>query len=80
MVAVIRDEQTVEIPYGELVIGDLIILTNKQIMPADVRILKIESEEIIIDNSIYTGNTQYIKLKDEQSPVDIFYLDANNMI
>jgi len=46
MVSVLRDENTVEIPYTELVIGDLLLITENLRLPADVRLMKIHSEDL----------------------------------
>lgn len=52
---VIRDGRTMRIPFEELVVGDIVIVEQGQLVPADMRI--IESNDLKIDECSVTGES-----------------------
>jgi len=56
---VVRDAVQVEVPAGEVVLGDLVVLGEGDIVPADARV--IECAALVVDESALTG---------ESAPVD----------
>lgn len=52
---VVREGETTTVPADEIVPGDLIVLSEGDIVPADCRI--IESEDVEVDNSSLTGES-----------------------
>lgn len=56
---VIRDGRTMRIPFEELVVGDIVIVEQGQLVPADMRI--IESNDLKIDECSVTEKALYPK-------------------
>lgn len=52
---VLREGKQSEIPVSEIVVGDVIILTEGDIVPADARLF--ESSGLLVDESILTGES-----------------------
>ncbi|MFW6014262.1 MAG: cation-translocating P-type ATPase [Candidatus Nanoarchaeia archaeon] len=57
-IEVIRDNEKTEIPTEDLVIGDIVCLKRGDIVPADLRLIKVEGLEI--DESHLTGESLYV--------------------
>ncbi len=53
-----RNNEKVEIPTEELVVGDIVYLKRGDIVPADLRLIKVEGLEI--DESHLTGESEYV--------------------
>lgn len=62
MINVIRSSQNVAIPAEELVVGDIILVNVGDWIPADA--VLIESNELAIDESMLSGETESIKMGD----------------
>ena len=60
-VKVIRDGSVVEIPKDELVVGDIVILSTGDEIPADINLL--ESAELKVDESTMTGESVAVSKK-----------------
>ena len=56
---VIRNETKIEIPSNEITIGDVILLSAGDIIPADVRVL--EAKDLYITQSSLTGESDSVK-------------------
>ena len=56
---VIRNGKKVKIPFRELVIGDIVVLSAGDMIPADLRI--IESKDLYVGQSSLTGESDAIK-------------------
>ena len=54
-VNVLRDGKKRVIDGYDIVIGDVVFLNERQVIPADMRVIK-ASEEFMVDNRIITGN------------------------
>jgi Ca2+-transporting ATPase len=78
---VIRDGMKVDIPTKEVVIGDLLILTQGDRIPADGRI--IQSSNLEVNESSLTGESEPQKKMEKGLPLSksqISVADRNNMI
>jgi P-type Ca2+ transporter type 2C len=54
-VSVFRNEKLVSLPVGELVVGDVLWLTEGQTVPADGRLL--QANDCSVDESVLTGES-----------------------
>lgn len=52
---VLRSHRKQEVPLSDVVIGDVILLSAGDIIPADVRVL--ETQELMVDQSVLTGES-----------------------
>ncbi len=52
---VVRDDDVVELPAADVVLGDVLLLSSGDKVPADVRLL--ESAGVLVDESILTGES-----------------------
>lgn len=73
-----RDNNIIEIPTEELVIGDIIILKNGDYVPADARI--INSASLQVDESPLTGESVPIDKENCIIKNDVSLSERNNMI
>ncbi len=73
---VIRDGKEKEICSNEIVPGDLLILRSGEKIPADCIIL--EEKELLVDESVLTGESKEIKKKPAKSEKD--YSDENTVL
>ena len=67
MTNVLRDGQRQEIPTGEIVVGDIILLSEGVRVPADIRLL--ESYGLVVNEAPLTGESLPIQ-KDAKAAVD----------
>lgn len=69
---VIRNETKIKIPLNEITIGDVILLSAGDIIPADVRVL--EAKDLYITQSSLTGESDSVKKSSstELSSIDEF--------
>lgn len=75
---VLRDGKEMELPSGELVLGDLVLLESGNRVPADLRLF--ESHSLKIDESGLTGESQPIdKTTDPLTDADAVLGDRTNM-
>ena len=65
---VIRNGQKMKIPFRELVIGDTVVLSAGDMIPADLRI--IESKDLYVGQSSLTGESDAIKKLENTEFVD----------
>ena len=65
---VIRNGQKMKIPFRELVIGDTVVLSSGDMIPADLRI--IESKDLYVGQSSLTGESDAIKKLENTEFVD----------
>ena len=66
---VIRNGQKVKIPFKDLVLGDTVVLSAGDMIPADIRI--IESKDLYVGQSTLTGESDAIKkIENTELPVD----------
>lgn len=66
---VIRDGKKVQIPIKELVIGDIVVLSAGDMIPADLRV--IESKDLYVGQSSLTGESDSVKkLVDSEFSLD----------
>ncbi|BGO93948.1 hypothetical protein NBRC10512v2_006268 [Rhodotorula toruloides] len=73
---VLRDGQPREIPSSDLVVGDVVILSTGQKVPADMRIIK-ASNDLKFDRAVLTGESEEVAgavTTDEQN-----FLEARNI-
>ncbi|MCP3852061.1 MAG: cation-transporting P-type ATPase [Gammaproteobacteria bacterium] len=75
---VIRDGKKVVIDSKELVVGDIVILSSGDKVPADMRILKLN--EIQIDESSLTGESVSIQKESDILTADTLLADRKNML
>ena len=74
---VLRDKETSEIPAKELVPGDIVILTEGDIIPADLRIL--EESSLQIDEASLTGESMPVKKTSMQLHTALQLTEQKNM-
>lgn len=78
---VLRDGKKKEVDISNLVVGDIILLSAGDIIPADLRIL--ESKELFISQSSLTGETEPIekfsKLSDKTQETKVQPIDMENL-
>ena len=66
---VIRNGKKVKIPFKNLVLGDTVVLSAGDMIPADIRI--IESKDLYVGQSTLTGESDAIKkIENTELPVD----------
>lgn len=66
---VIRNGKKVKIPFKDLVLGDTVILSAGDMIPADIRI--IESKDLYVGQSTLTGESDAIKkIENTEFPID----------
>ena len=66
---VIRNGKKVKIPFKDLVLGDTVVLSAGDMIPADIRI--IESKDLYVGQSTLTGESDAIKkIENTEFPVD----------
>ncbi|BGP31880.1 hypothetical protein JCM10296v2_003658 [Rhodotorula toruloides] len=73
---VLRDGQPREIPSSDLVVGDVVLLSTGQKVPADMRIIK-ASNDLKFDRAVLTGESEEVAgtvTTDEQN-----FLEARNI-
>ncbi|MFT5742349.1 MAG: sodium/potassium-transporting ATPase subunit alpha [Paracoccaceae bacterium] len=76
MITALRDGKPQEIPAGELVPGDVIVLNEGDKVPADGRL--IEAKELKVDNSGLTGESEPQTLDETKSSKSM--LESPNMV
>lgn len=74
-IAILRDEQTKEIPLTDLVVGDIVKLSAGDIIPADLRI--ISSKDLFLSQSSLTGESEPIEkfVNNSKDTTEIFELE-----
>ena len=66
---VIRNGKKVKIPFKDLVLGDTVVLSAGDMIPADIRI--IESKDLYVGQSTLTGESDAIKkIENTELPID----------
>ena len=66
---VIRNGKKVKIPFKDLVLGDTVILSAGDMIPADIRV--IESKDLYVGQSTLTGESDAIKkIENTELPID----------
>ncbi|MBE6154249.1 MAG: HAD family hydrolase [Firmicutes bacterium] len=75
---VIRDGKKVTIDAEDVVIGDLVILSSGNKIPADIRIL--ESNDLLVDESILTGESEGTAKTSEDIKENKNQLTSSNMV
>ncbi|NLM02120.1 MAG: cation-transporting P-type ATPase [Methanothermobacter wolfeii] len=78
MATVIRDGSETEIPAHELVPGDLILLKEGDIVPADARI--VEAHELKVDASTLTGESKPVRKVSHRIRKVRNYIEADNIV
>src|SRR6056297_348788 len=76
MITAMRDGRPREVPAGELVPGDVIILNEGDRVPADGRL--IEAKELKVDNASLTGKSEPLLLDEGKSAEAV--LESPNMV
>ncbi len=74
---VLREGQTQKIPSGDLVPGDIVMLTSGDKVPADLRLLKVR--DLQIDESALTGESLPVSKSTEELPDDTPLAERTNM-
>ncbi|BEJ12332.1 hypothetical protein CspHIS471_0207920 [Cutaneotrichosporon sp. HIS471] len=73
---VLRDGAAKSVPSSDLVVGDIVLLSNGQKVPADIRILK-ASQDLKFDRAVLTGESEEITgAVDSEEPN---FLEAKNI-
>nr|WP_320148092.1 HAD-IC family P-type ATPase [uncultured Anaeromusa sp.] len=72
-----RNSQEAMLNAKELVPGDIVLLESGSRIPADLRLL--ETEELLVDESLLTGESQPLNKKTVSLPPDTPFGDRNNM-
>ncbi len=75
---VIRENKETEIDAKELVIGDIVVINTGQKIPADIRLIK--SDELSVDESIFTGESTTVRKNIEKLPTETTLADRKNMV
>ena len=70
---VIRNGSTIEIPFSQIVIGDIVQLSLGDLIPADARLIK--SNNLFVDESILTGESFPVKKSVELLDREKFQLE-----
>lgn len=77
-VEVVRSGKVVEISADQLTVGDIVILREGDIIPADIRL--IESNNLLVDESILTGESLPVeKFSDMVFPTDTPIFERKNI-
>ena len=63
MVKVVRDNTAFDISTTEIVPGDVVMLRNGDIVPADIRVF--EAKQLLIDESVLTGESVAVEKSDK---------------
>ncbi len=74
---VVRNGKTVEIPASELVPGDVVVLSEGDIVPADIRI--VEAKGLMIDESMLTGESVPVEKTEKAVREDAPLQERKNM-
>ena len=74
---VLREGQTLRIPSRDLVLGDIVLLTSGDKVPADLRLLKVRNLQV--DESALTGESVPVDKSVEPLPADIPLAERTNM-
>ena len=74
---VLREGQTLRIPSRDLVLGDIVLLTSGDKVPADLRLLKVRNLQV--DESALTGESVPVNKSVEPLPPDIPLAERTNM-
>ncbi|HKA53454.1 MAG TPA: HAD-IC family P-type ATPase, partial [Candidatus Binatia bacterium] len=69
-VAVLRDEKTQEVPVGDIVPGDVVLLSAGNLVPADGRVL--EAKDFFVNQALLTGEPYPV----EKHPGDVTEQDT----
>lgn len=77
-VMVLRDDQKFLLDAKEIVLGDIVILSSGDKIPADIKIL--HSKELKIDESLLTGESISVEKKVGEVSVDTPLADCINML
>ncbi|MEO6077721.1 MAG: magnesium-translocating P-type ATPase [Candidatus Andersenbacteria bacterium] len=76
---VLRKKKPQEIPLADIVVGDIILLSAGDIIPADARVL--EAQELLVDQSVLTGESfPQAKLVQAIRGVAVDYTDRVNTV
>lgn len=76
--AVIRDGIVKQIPAGDIVPGDIVVLDGGDIVTADIRLL--ESSKLQANESMLTGESLPLSKQTEPLSADLPIMDRNNMV
>jgi sodium/potassium-transporting ATPase subunit alpha len=74
---VIRDGQTIQVNAASLVVGDIVLIENGKIIPADMRILS--ASNLKIDKSNLTGENEPVKLSAAPVAPIVSFVEACNI-
>ena len=74
---VTRDGQTKIIPAEELTIGDIVVIEEGNKVPADLML--IETYDLTIDESMLTGESEFIRKNTDYSNIENFEEKLNNI-
>jgi magnesium-transporting ATPase (P-type) len=74
---VLREGQTLRIPSRDLVLGDVVLLTSGDKVPADLRLLKVRNLQV--DESALTGESVPVDKSVEPLPLDTPLAERTNM-
>ena len=82
LVKVVRNDNVCQIPRRDVVVGDIVLLTTGEEVPADCRIL--ESFNMTVNESMFTGETEAVKgigvKPKEEPPYPVDYLLKGSII
>jgi magnesium-transporting ATPase (P-type) len=72
---VVRDGLRVEIEASELVVGDLVVVSSGDRVPADLRL--VEEHSLALDTSLLTGESALVRpTRDEEAPAGTFVVEG----
>ncbi len=74
---VLRGGKTMEVPASELVPGDVVIIGEGDVVPADLRLFEVRG--LAIDESALTGESAPVAKKSEAMPEETALADRKNM-
>ena len=72
-----RDGQTVRVPSGDIVPGDVVLLESGDKVPADLRLTR--GRELRVDESALTGESVPVEKTDQVVPPETVVADRKNM-
>ncbi len=76
---VLREGKIIEVPSSEITLGDIVILSEGDVVPADIRL--IESTGLMVDESLLTGETVPVeKVADITLPEDTPVNERKNIL